>query len=244
MQRHLGEGDDDMHRNGELRVARSLLRGCHGDIVDIGANVGDWSNAIFALTPSARIHMFEPVGATFAKLSSSSWPPGAVLNKAAVGDKTGQVTLLISQETAGSNSIYRRTGVQVKAVSEEVVPCMTLDDYSQNAGIQAISYVKIDVEGHELAVIRGAASLLGTAKIDAIQFEYGGTYIDARVLLKDIFEFVNATAPNYSLCKIHCSGLIRASGYSQSFENFQYANWLIVRQDILTCGPLTSLLIK
>jgi FkbM family methyltransferase len=243
-QRHLGEGDDDMNKNGELLVAKTLLRDSPGDVVDVGANVGEWSNSILAMRPLARIHMFEPVGGTFAKLTSSSWPPGTILTKAAVGEEVGQATLLTGQDFAGSNSIYRRTGVQVKIASEEIVPCITLDEYCREKSIQSLAYVKIDVEGHELAVIRGAASLLRAEKIDAIQFEYGGTFIDARILLKDIFDFIYATNPNYHLCKIHRSGLIRANGYSQSYENFQYANWLIIHQDILARNTIAPLLLK
>jgi FkbM family methyltransferase len=240
-QRYLGEGDDDMCRNGELLIAQRLMGGSTGAVADIGANLGEWSRAILKLAPQCEIHMFEPVGATFAQLGKTDWPKQVRLTRAAIGDKAGTVAMLVSPDMAGSNSVYRRTGVQVKPVAEEIVPCMTLDDYCREQAVKHLSFVKIDVEGHELAVLRGAARMLRESRIDAVQFEYGGTYIDARVFLKDVFSYMEETAPSYRLYKMHRRGLIRAPAYSQEFDNFQYANWLMARAELVDAGSLGPL---
>ena len=94
---------------------------------------------------------------------------------------------------SGANSLYQRQGLEggwgLAAQSrEEVVRLETLDGCCQRAEIQAIDFIKIDVEGHELEVLRGTTDILAKGGIRFIQFEYGGCNMDARVLLKDLFD--------------------------------------------------------
>lgn len=63
----------------------------------------------------------------------------------------------------GANSLYRRQGLRLGLAPqsrEEVVRVELLNSYCQRAEIQAIDFLKIDVEGHELEVLKGAADML------------------------------------------------------------------------------------
>jgi FkbM family methyltransferase len=242
-QRHLGEGDDDMWRNGEMLIARQILKGSVAQVADVGANLGEWSKAIRDFAPNVGLHLFEPVSATFKKLSACDWPEGTHLNQAAVGDSPAIVTLHVGSGTEGSNSLYLRSGIQVSSEFVEKVPCLTIDEYCRTSGIPELGFLKIDVEGHELAVMRGAMRMLREQRIAAMQFEYGGTYIDARVMLKDVFSYLAENAPGYRIYKIHGRGLLPAGHYQQCYENFQYANWLVAREHLISNGPLSQLVI-
>ena len=103
----------------------------------------------------------------------------------------------------------------------------TLDNYCQKYGVEHIDFLKLDVEGHEFAVFKDAASMLKNVNIDRIQFEYGGCNIDSRVLLKDLFELL--IGYGYHLFKIFPKRLELEKCYDQKIENFQYANWLAVK---------------
>ncbi len=72
--------------------------------------------------------------------------------------------------------------------------------------------------------------MLVEKQIGIIQFEYGGSNIDARVLLKDLFDIFNGLP--YKFYKIYPKGTHEVAGYSQQFENFQYSNWLVLNTGV------------
>ena len=107
----------------------------------------------------------------------------------------------------------------------ELIHLQTLDEYRNTGRVfGVIDFCKIDVEGHELEVLRGMVDSLKAKTVRIIQFEYGGTNIDSRVLLKDIFAFFDTFG--YQLWKIKPNGLEPVEQYTQSLENFQYQNWI------------------
>lgn len=137
-----------------------------GDLfVDIGANVGGWS--LLALGRGACVRAYEPVPSTFEKLSENFQ-----LNNINVKDSCYQLglgsksnRLVFSTDNDTGNKVVEReeyTG-QVQEVSVE-----TLD--SQMMGHNP-RFIKIDVEGFELEVLRGAFSTLSMQSIDALIIE-------------------------------------------------------------------------
>ena len=86
--------------------------------------------------------------------------------------------------------------------------------------------MKVDVEGHELEVFKGAQEMLAHKSIKRIQFEYGGCNIDSRVLLKDLFDFFQSYG--YSLFKLFPHELRHVPRYDQRLENFQYQTWVVL----------------
>lgn len=92
-------------------------------------------------------------------------------------------------------------------------------------GIPRIDFLKIDVEGNELEVLKGSEKMLLDNSIHIIQLEYGGTYIDANIFLKNVFEYLEKF--ELSLYKI-LFGKIELVNYHKDLENFQYCNYLII----------------
>ena len=62
-----------------------------------------------------------------------------------------------------------------------------------------------------------------------VQFEYGGTYIDSRILLKDFYDFF--ARMNYSFFPLYPYSVRPVLCYDQRLENFQYKNFLIVNKN-------------
>jgi FkbM family methyltransferase len=230
---NLYENDNefDMARNGELRLARRVLP--HARVVfDIGANVGDWTAAALEINPAAEIHAFEPSPTTFQILTARHFPGSVHCNPFGLGDAAEERELFVYEDGSGANALYHRRGLANQPVKSERVSLRTLDDYCRAQSVERIDFAKIDVEGHELTVLRGARRMLAAGAVGMVQFEYGGCYIDSHALLKDIWELVEETNPAYSFFKIYPNELRPAPAYQQAFETFRYSNWAIVHPDM------------
>jgi FkbM family methyltransferase len=219
-----GNNNADLQTNGELALLKRVLPSVHC-VLDVGANVGDWSAAALAINPNLEVHCFEPNPSTFAALSQRSLKGDVRLNAFALGAESAEHELNVYGELDGLNSLYERAGTT--PVRRERIKVETLDKYAADAGIDEIGLLKIDTEGHELAVMRGAESMLRSGRIRMVQFEYGGTFIDSRTFLKDIWHFISALRPSYRFYKVHPAGLRFAPSYHPGLEDFQYSNWVI-----------------
>jgi FkbM family methyltransferase len=225
-----GDNNFAFSENGELRLARTVLPAAKL-VFDVGANVGDWTEMALNINPALETHSFDPNPATFAELAAKTFPPTVHRNAFGLGETTRERELFIFDDAGGSNSLYRRVGVPAEVKRVERVSLRTVDDYCAGAGVGRIDFMKIDVEGHELSVLRGAAGMLAKGAVGVVQFEYGGAYIDSRSLLRDVYEFVGSINSGYAFYKVFPDALRPMPSYHQTFETFQYSNWVIVHRD-------------
>lgn len=130
-------------------------------VIDVGANVGQYALLAARLVgPAGRVHAFEPASATYGLLQRSIALNGLqnlVLNQVAVSDSSGDVELQLNRESALAGLGVTGRGF---AIGSERVHRITLDEYAAGAGLGMIDLLKIDVEGHEGHVLRGAETLL------------------------------------------------------------------------------------
>ncbi len=125
-------------------------------VVDVGANIGIYTRFFSGLAAvSGRVHAFEPAPPNYKRLQENADHLANVsLNHAAVGDHSGTIRLFVSDELNVDHRTFDsgdgRTGIDV--------PMVSLDDYF-NAG-QRVDLIKIDVQGYELSVLRGAKRVL------------------------------------------------------------------------------------
>jgi hypothetical protein len=69
----------------------------------------------------------------------------------------------------------------------------TLDDWLEIRDFsEPIDYLKIDTEGHEFAVLRGAAHTLQSHRVKFIQFEYGGCWYESQTRLVEVVRYLDA----------------------------------------------------
>jgi len=144
--------------NPEVRLVRSL---CDPDRVslDIGADVGEF--AIAMLGSSRSVVAFEPRPAQASSLAEMF---GAVdvpvrVKAVALSDETGLTAMRVTESAPGfstidnDNTLNDTGGSRVDTIEVQI---MRLDDLH----LDNVGFIKIDVEGHELAVLRGAADTL------------------------------------------------------------------------------------
>jgi len=142
-------------------IRRRLLAG--QKMYDVGANAGYFT--LLALDLGATVHAFEPnprVRALLARSLALRGESNARLASSACGDTSGFATLYLSDDTnTGMTSLQRRSP------NEIAVELTTLTAHWHETGLTP-DLIKIDVEGHELAVIRGSRELLQAVHPDLI----------------------------------------------------------------------------
>lgn len=234
--RGMGIGTGDfLAGSGERRVLADLGRRVPGDapvtVLDVGANVGEYAaSALAVLGPRARIVSFEPSPAAFARLSERHGSnPQVRLVNTALGDAEGTATLFGDAAGSPLGSLYERQlahhGIDV--APREEVQVTTLDAWCKREGVTQIDLLKLDAEGHELRILEGARDLLEAAAIGAVQFEFGGTSIDARTYLRD---YVEVLGDRFVLHRILPHGLAPVGPYRETLELFTTTNFLALRR--------------
>ena len=163
-------------------------------IFDVGANQGQFLRLALDNidTTKTQIHCFEPASTTFSILSKwYSTYKGIKLNKFGLGENSCKATLYFDQPGSGLASLTQRRldHFGINHSEHEVVEIETLDAYCEANNIDEITLLKIDVEGHELNVLRGATRMIMKKAIGAITFEFGGCNIDTRTFLQDYWYF-------------------------------------------------------
>jgi FkbM family methyltransferase len=154
----------------ELEFHRRLYR--PGLIVDVGAHDGGMTLPL-AMLPGARVIAFEPLPQAFARLQSAiraGWngeiPAHIALHQTALGDRPGRLMLDVPvvdgvpQEqwasVAKDYAALRDADPRIEAILRTEVEVVTLD----SLGLRDVTAIKLDAEGAEAEVLRGAEATL------------------------------------------------------------------------------------
>ena len=218
-------------RSGELTVLERIRTSGTEvrTIFDVGANVGNWSLSVSEIFPEATIYAFEPALETFGQLERRLEGRRAVTVRGAMSDSPGTRVLHSVPGMSWMSSLedLDLARISVEASDAEDVPCFTLDEFCAQQGLSSIDILKIDTEGHELAVLKGADDLISRTAIGYIQFEHGAANLDSRTFLKDFYELLQ---PGYRICRVLRDGLDPFT-YSAKEESFSEANFYAVAKD-------------
>lgn len=136
-------------------------------VFDVGANFGQTALRFVDAFPSATIFSFEPVPQSFKKLSDAVQAQHRVRPiNTAMGDKTGSIAINLAA-IPGSNSIL----LSKSGAGSIDVAVDTVDSFAAANAIENIDLLKIDVEGYELQVLKGAERMLSEGKVRYIYAE-------------------------------------------------------------------------
>jgi FkbM family methyltransferase len=151
--------------NSFLLWIHQLDLACAKTIVDVGANHGDFAQAASTVFPAAAVYLFEPLPDMQAYLTGliqngqRTWS----LVPCALGNEPGQFPLFIDENDdaigsfTGFTEEYLRANPRARPAREIMCQVQTLDEFSRERGLESIDLLKIDVEGFEFEVIKGAA---------------------------------------------------------------------------------------
>jgi FkbM family methyltransferase len=141
--------------------------------IDVGANIGELSEWFFEAAPRGNHHLVEPLPDLAADLRRRF--PLAVVHECALSDTNGKAEFFHVVEAHGWSGLHRQDVVADKKTVSISVGVRRLDELVESASIKLI---KIDVEGAELGVLRGAERLLGRDR-PIILFEHASIHADA-----------------------------------------------------------------
>jgi FkbM family methyltransferase len=232
---------EDDWLSGERRfLSLYLERNPEATVVDVGANVGHYCQMVRALAPHAKIYAIEPHPRNFEHLARISQEIGAEALLLALGEKAEKVRIFDYADDDGSQhaSIYREVIERLhgRPATFHHVACRRLDDVADHLGVSSIGLLKIDAEGHELAVLKGAEKLIDAGAIDVIQFEFNEMNVISRTFFRDFLEYLT----QYQFFRLLPDGVIKLSTYSPRFvEVFAFQNIVCIRND-LDAGWLES----
>ena len=229
--RALGLGNYASERvSGENTAMRIALAGKSNPIVfDVGANEGRWLSAILAKCPAAQVHAFEPQPALASKLVIAH--PDVQVSAMGLGDEIGSMELFDYSGHPGSQHATFLQGVIDKVhggnARSQRVPIGTIDGYCAERRIDHIDFLKIDAEGFDLHVLRGARRMLQEHRVDVVQFEFTHLNLVTRTFMQD---FAALLPSPFQLFRVLPHGLLRLEpGHGWENEQFAYQNVLAIR---------------
>jgi FkbM family methyltransferase len=147
-----------------------------GVIFDVGAHVGIWTVPLALRHPNAMIHSFEASPKTFRNLEANvrrNHLRNVRLVQVAVSDRNGTLSFQIPHKGSLFSRILSSDNGRHRFDSADIleVPSVCLADYCRERDIDSIEFVKVDVEGAEVQVMRGLDPLLKSKRIQKIWIE-------------------------------------------------------------------------
>jgi len=223
-----GYGSNSVHR--EVQAAASLLRKEARLVMDVGGNKGTYVQAVRTRFPDAEIHVFEPAQSNLEILRNAFARDSTVtIQPFALGNQDGEATLHADVPGSGLGSLSNRRvehhGIDFE--HQEAIAIRRFEAYwRQSLQSRAIDLAKLDVEGHELAVLHGFGAAI--AQTAVIQFEFGGCNIDTRTYFQDFWYFFREHG--FDVYRIAPLTLQRIARYSEIEESFMTTNFLAVNR--------------
>lgn len=212
----------DITANGETALLGRLSRHSLKTVIDVGANVGQWTVSMKQACPNAAVHAFEvhPETAGIYRTTTSSLT-NVFLNEVGLGDTSGEIRFWYSPgNSVLTSSFAERLGEfpELKDTFAEVVGKIVRgDDYLAEHDIDHVDFLKIDVEGMEMSVFKGLEGAFARQAIDIVQFEYAPLNRYIPLLLRDLQGFLETRG--FVVGKVYPKGVLFKS-YEQSDEDF------------------------
>lgn len=193
----------------EWRVLNDLLAECGGGVfVDVGANIGAMTVLAHSTGRVSSILSFEPSPRycdAWHRNVLANHVDNATLFEAAVGDYDGTVQFRMDPRMPLNGKIDR--GKVHFSTNTEKVRILRLDTICASLNVDSIALLKLDVEGAEPLIIRGAQGILSSGRVRSILLEFIVEFMED--MGEDPYEFVNLlTRLGFTLYSINADGAL------------------------------------
>jgi FkbM family methyltransferase len=203
---------------------------------DVGANKGDYSALLSKYHPDAKIYAFEPNPSVFTRLQARFGTRIFSVNK---GLSSSEDTAPLYEETTeqGSEhaSLYKDVieKIHKSATASVAIQLTSVDKFCADCSIPYISLLKIDTEGHELSVLKGAERMISQKRIGLVQIEFNEMHRVSRCFCEDLLEQL----PHHTFYRLLPAGLLPLRKRAIYMELFAFQNLVGIPNN---CVPLWS----
>lgn len=171
-------------------------------VIDVGAHTGEFSSAIRAVVPEVQLYAFEPLPDCCRELRKKLGMNGSLhVFQVALGDENGSVEFWRSSSPK-SSSLLRMSNLHQEAFPWSAdnhpitVQLLKLDDYEDKMKLASKTLLKIDVQGYEDRVLRGATQVLKQVHYVLVEVSIGPLY-EKQAQFHTIYDFLVRSGFSY-----------------------------------------------
>jgi FkbM family methyltransferase len=182
---------------------------------DLGAQTGAFS-LMAAYFPRSQWYAFEPLAEAAEQLARNCALNGiqnVMITQGAVADYTGVTTISMPDRANWGLSTIGATPLRFRPVSTREVPVITLDEFVEQHNIPRVHFMKLDTEGSEYYILRGAQKMIAR---------------DHPII---IMEYNETNMRQCGVCKEDLHALLSSLGYT----------WQLVSTEDILCIPCRSI---
>lgn len=183
----------------EARLARQLAVNGVDLVLDVGANDGGFGRLVRKGGYEGEILSFEPLAAAHAELTrtAAAHERWHVAPRMALGEEDGTVTVNVAAKSHSSSILPMRplhadAAPGSRYVGEETAPMRRLDSVDHECLRRATApFLKIDTQGYEMPVLRGAGALLDRVRGLEVELSVAALY-EGQALYRDVIDYLEA----------------------------------------------------
>jgi FkbM family methyltransferase len=142
-------------------------------VFDIGAHKGDWTRQALKYYPKATYHLFEPQKQLFEHYSDLEKMPNVHLHQLGIGENKGTSQFTYVERQDSCTFAIREKEAISKGYEQEMLQISSVDHFLDENDLQVPNIIKIDAEGLDLKVLKGASSCFGKTEIFLIECGVG-----------------------------------------------------------------------
>lgn len=163
-------------------------------VFDVGANTGTWTLLAKSVLPNCEVHAFEPMLSHIATFNAAtSKLTSVVLHRIALGELCGSASIRVSSLTDASSllplsSLGQETW-RIKEVGTESVTVDSIDNLVRDQLVPQPDLLKLDVQGFELFVLRGAEKTLKNITAVIVEVSFTAFY-EGQSLFHEVASFM------------------------------------------------------
>lgn len=196
--------------------------------IDIGANIGNYTEKLLQHT-QATVISFEPLPAAFAELQKKvkSFGKRSILENKGVGEKNDNLVLNYNPSALAHASFSEEINKVPYVKNSESINAkvVSIDTYFENSKFSTVDFIKIDTEGFEYEVLKGAHYTIDRFKPKYIQIEFNWHHMFRNISLNYIAEML----PDYDVFQLIPGGWIKRDAIDPLSNIYCFANFVFVR---------------